>query len=70
MSDGEARVARTDDAPDMAIGAAELGAAYLGGTSFARLRAAGRVDETSGCAVARADALFRSDVTPWCPELF
>lgn len=49
---------RTDAAPDLVLGAADLASAYLGGTSFATLSAAGLVAEVTPGAVARADALF------------
>jgi predicted acetyltransferase len=61
---------RTDDEPDLHIDAADLGSVYLGGISFAELAGAGLVEELREGAVARADALFRTAVTPWCPEVF
>jgi predicted acetyltransferase len=61
---------RTEDAPDLRLDAADLGSAYLGGISFAELARAGRVEELREGAVARADSLFRTSVTPWCPEVF
>ncbi|MCA1822856.1 MAG: GNAT family N-acetyltransferase [Frankia sp.] len=59
----------THDA-DLALGAAELGAAYLGGTSLQSFVGAGRVTELTPGAVRRADALFRWTPAPWCPEVF
>jgi len=47
-----------------------LGSAYLGGFTFAQLARAERVEEASRGGLARADALFRTDVAPWCPENF
>ena len=47
-----------------------LGSALLGGVSFAALRRAGRLVELQKGAVDRADALFRWDRHPWCPEIF
>jgi len=47
-----------------------LGAALLGGVSFAALGRAGRVEELEEGAIARADSLFRWDRHPWCPEIF
>jgi phosphoribosylformylglycinamidine (FGAM) synthase-like amidotransferase family enzyme len=47
-----------------------LGSVYLGGFSFADLLRAGRVEEVTPGAVERADALFRTDRKPWCPEIF
>jgi len=55
---------------DVALGASELGAAYLGGTTFAELAHAGRVVENQPGGLARADALFHTDHKPWCPEIF
>jgi predicted acetyltransferase len=61
---------RTDAAPDLALDVADLGAAYLGGTTLRALAAAGRVRELTPGAVARASAAFRGEVEPWCPETF
>ncbi len=61
---------RVDDAPDLALDAATLAAAYLGDTTLVTLAAAGRVRELTPGAVARASAAFRSAVAPWCPETF
>jgi predicted acetyltransferase len=72
---GRWRVARdgveqtTADA-DLACEVASLGCVYLGGFSFAELSRALRVTELCDGAIARADALFRTDRKPWCPELF
>ena len=61
---------RTEDAPDLRLPVESLGSAYLGGISFAELARAGRVEELSQGALARADALFLWDRHPWCPEIF
>jgi predicted acetyltransferase len=61
---------RTDARADLELDAAALGAAYLGGTTFLDLAAAGRVRELSPGAVERASRAFRGDVAPWCPEIF
>jgi predicted acetyltransferase len=61
---------RTDDDADIALSVQSLGSAYLGGVSFAELARAGRVEELKDGALARADALFRWDRHPWCPEIF
>jgi predicted acetyltransferase len=63
-------VERTDAEPDLRLDTADLGSAYLGGISFAELARAGRVEELREGGVERADALFRTRVTPWCPEVF
>jgi predicted acetyltransferase len=55
--------------PDISLSAADLGAAYLGGTRFATLSRAGRV-EGDPKAIQRADAMFAWDPAPWCPEVF
>jgi len=61
---------RTTAEPDLALGVADLGAAYLGGVRFETLYQAGRVEEHTRGALARADALFRSDPPPWCATPF
>ena len=68
LEDGSA--ARTDDAADVALPVQSLASAFLGGVSFAALARAGRVEELRDGALARADALFRWDRHPWCPEIF
>jgi len=56
---------RTDAAPDLAIGARELGAAFLGGVKLAALAAAGLVEERRSGAVSEASRAFASDIAPW-----
>jgi predicted acetyltransferase len=56
--------------PDLHVDAADLGAVYLGGTTFDQLARAGRVTATSGGALRRADALFATPRAPWCPHIF
>ena len=68
VSDGGAE--RIDDEPDIRLHVRELGSAYLGGISFAQLLRARRIDEAAPGAARRADALFRWDAAPWCPEIF
>ena len=68
LEDGTA--SRTDDDADIALSAQSLGSAYLGGVPFAALARAGRVEELKDGALMRADALFRWDRHPWCPEIF
>ena len=64
--DGAAACRRTDDAAaDLALGVADLGAAFLGGVRFSTLAAAGRVEERSPGALARADALFAAEAVPY-----
>jgi predicted acetyltransferase len=68
LADGEAT--RTDRDPDLRLDVDVLGSAYLGGLTFRELANAGRVEELREGALARADALFRSDIAPWSPEIF
>jgi predicted acetyltransferase len=68
LEGGEA--SRTDDEPDLRLDVSGLGSVFLGGFTFAELRRASRVDELRPGAVARADAMFRTDIAPWCPEIF
>jgi predicted acetyltransferase len=63
-------VERTTADADLACEVQSLGCVYLGGFSFAELARALRVTELRDGAIARADALFRADRKPWCPELF
>jgi predicted acetyltransferase len=68
LADGVAE--RTEEAADVSLGVDALGAAYLGGFTFAQLAAAGRAVERKEGAVRRADALFRGEKAGWCPEIF
>jgi predicted acetyltransferase len=61
---------RTDSPGEIALDVRELGSVYLGGFTFTQLAEAGRVVELEPGALARADALFRTDRAPWCPEIF
>jgi predicted acetyltransferase len=63
-------VERTDGAPDLELDVADLASAYLGAFSFTRLADAERVRELKTGALARADALFRTERPPYCPEDF
>ena len=67
---GDGGAARTTAAPELRCDVADLGAVYLGGFSWSQLARALRVEELRPGAVERADALFRSAVAPWCPEIF
>ncbi len=58
--------APTGREPDLTLSAADLGAAYLGGVRLRTLHHAGRVDEHTPGALARADAMFATDRQPWC----
>ncbi|MBT5774038.1 MAG: GNAT family N-acetyltransferase [Dehalococcoidia bacterium] len=63
--DGTTSCATSDDAPELELGADALAAAYLGGVSFSTLARAGRVQEQVAGAVAKADAMFRTERAPW-----
>jgi predicted acetyltransferase len=74
-NDGCWRIARegtekTDAEPDLSCDVASLGCVYLGGFSFAQLARSLRIKELRAGAIARADAMFRTDRAPWCPEIF
>ena len=64
------QAARTDEDADLALDVAGLASPYLGGFTFRELANAGRVHELREGAIARADAMFRTDSAPWCPEIF
>ena len=68
MEDGVTR--RSRRRVDVRLDVETLGAAYLGGFTFAELKRAGRVEEVARGGVARADAVFCVDSKPWCPDTF
>ena len=51
---------------DLVMSIADLSAAYLGAVRFSTLAYAGRVDERTEGALRRADAMFATDLKPWC----
>jgi len=55
---------------DLACDITDLGAVYLGAFGFRELADAGRVRELQPGAIARADAMFRTERPPWCPRVF
>ena len=61
---------RTATPAGLELGATELGAAYLGGTTLERLARAGRVRELRAGALAAASNAFQGSRAPWCPEIF
>jgi len=61
---------RTEDTADLALDTADLAAAYLGGFDFHRLVHSGRADERREGAAEAATLLFRTDLPPYCPEVF
>ncbi|MEX2420392.1 MAG: GNAT family N-acetyltransferase [Actinomycetota bacterium] len=71
VSAGEAaEAARTNEPADLLCTINEIGAAYLGGTTMRQLHRAGRVEERTPGALARADAMFSWDPAPWSPYEF
>lgn len=67
---GGATCTPTDEAADLTLGVAELGAIYLGGTNASVLARAGRIDEHAAGALQRADVLFGTDRAPYCRTNF
>jgi predicted acetyltransferase len=68
LAGGEA--VRTSEDADIALDVSDLGSVYLGGFTFRDLQRAGRLDELTEGAVYLADAIFRTEGLPWCPEIF
>jgi predicted acetyltransferase len=66
----EATCARTQRSAGIGLSIAELGAAYLGGTTLDVLARAGRVDELRAGALGPVSRSFVNDRAPWCPEIF
>ena len=64
-----AECGKTSKDADLALSAAELAAAYLGGTPFTPLARAGRVEELTAGALDRADSMFATRLKPWSPFL-
>jgi predicted acetyltransferase len=56
--------------PDLALGVADLGAAYLGGASLVSLARAERVAERTPGAVGRAERMFAASPPPVCTTHF
>ena len=67
---GEATCKPSRRSADLEMTISDLGAAYLGGVSFAALAGAGRVSEQRAGALARADQLFTHHPLPWCGTFF
>jgi predicted acetyltransferase len=65
VRDGEGRSERTDLEPEISCGVEALGATYLGGSSFRQLARAQQARELVPGALARADAMFNGDPSPW-----
>ncbi|MEV1247850.1 GNAT family N-acetyltransferase [Nonomuraea sp. NPDC049750] len=68
-ADGESVTCeRTRARADLRLTSAELGAAYLGGTTLSSLAAVGRVEELRGGAVTAASLAFRGEREPFHPS--
>ncbi|MFG2135058.1 GNAT family N-acetyltransferase [Streptomyces sp. NPDC048751] len=68
QAEGGSAVCEPTTAPaDLRLTAAELGAAFLGGTSLTTLAAAGLVEELRRGALSVASAAFRGEREPWYP---
>lgn len=61
---------RTEDTADLALDTADLAAAYLGAFDFNRLVHSGRAEERRESAAEDATLLFRTDLPPYCAEVF
>lgn len=56
--------------PELALDVSGLAAVYLGEFTFGQLERALRLEDCTGSAVTKADAMFRTGVAPWCVENF
>lgn len=65
-----AEIERSDEPPQLEMSVNDLAAVYLGDTSLAELKGALRVREILDGATRRMDTMLRTDVGPWCPEVF
>ena len=63
-----ARCKRTTAAADIALSAADLGAAYLGTASFSRLARASRVEARDAGALRVAEGMFGARMAGWWPH--
>lgn len=70
VSDGAGSCSRTSAEPEVEGRVAGWGAAYLGGTSFQQLGRAQQLWERSPGALARADAMFHAEPSPWFGFVF
>ena len=64
-----ARCRRTAKEADLVLSASDLASVYLGAVSFRTLHHAGRV-VTEPEALRRADAMFATELQPWCGDHF
>lgn len=70
VSPDGARCTPTTRSADLALGAGELAALYLGDGSVRRLVDLGRAEDLRTGAAVTADAVFRTGRRPWCPDGF
>jgi predicted acetyltransferase len=61
---------RTENAADLRLNVTGLGSVYLGGFTFGELVRGSRAQELTEGAADRGDALFRTNIAPWCSEIF
>jgi predicted acetyltransferase len=62
---GKVACTATERAADITCSVNDLGATYLGGSTFGQLARAGLVIEERSGSLAEADAIFASDAAPW-----
>jgi predicted acetyltransferase len=67
--DGVGHCERVETTPELELDVEVLGRLYLGGGDAHALAAAGRIEGNPG-AVTRLHRIMRTDVAPWCPEVF
>lgn len=60
----------TDAEPDLVLGVGDLASMYLGAVPGSVLGRAGRIEEVRAGALGRADAMFATELAPWCPYIF
>ncbi len=65
-----ATCAPTTESAGLTLTAEALGATYLGNVELRTLALAGQVQVADDRALATADAMFRTDVAPWCSTWF
>ncbi len=70
VAGGAAVCERSTDDPDIVCEAAALGATSFGGATFGQLGRAGRAMEGRPGGLARADAMFACDASPWSSFIF
>jgi predicted acetyltransferase len=61
---------RTEDTADLALDVADLASLYLGAWDVHRLVHSGLADERAEGAAEAATQLLRTDLPPYCPEVF